>query len=512
MKKNFLISLLFLSQLGTFGQELSINILPRYSFGATTPASYQLVQGQNFVTTSLKTTYSGTLIKPDGTEVQYDESSYGFGLDVLLNRSNEQNGNAWGLMLGLYRHKYLQYSEYPSFAFKNLLLQGSFNFYRTTGFNFGIRRTIFNSKAIGWYAQMAGMYSFQLQDLNDRNSGWITSVAESNSYLENGTGLTGSTSNVNASTLTITPEIGLITKGKIGFEVSLSYQIPVGTPLATSQGTYYKSNKIFGSEKTDITQQALWLNLRIPIRVLTRYKQTPTKTTYEPPVVVIKQPSPPPTRKRLQDLCLTVLDAKTKQILPNARVNIEGRVFFSNKEGMAKIYEVPVGKRGTFSIQLLNYRNGNLDFESVAQEGCQTLKVELAPIEIPKPETVEIDGKVVKKGESVVLNAIQFEQGNSDLLDNARAELDKVADWMKKYPKLTIELSGHTSNEGDQEENRKLSEDRVIICKEYIARQVKGSNERIKTIGYGLTRPRVPNNSEENRKKNRRVELKIDSL
>ena len=97
MKKNFLISLLFLSQLGTFGQELSINILPRYSFGATTPSSYQVVQGQSFVTTILKTTYSGTLVKPDGTTVQYDESSHGLGLDVLFNRSNEQNGNAWGV-------------------------------------------------------------------------------------------------------------------------------------------------------------------------------------------------------------------------------------------------------------------------------------------------------------------------------------------------------------------------------------------------------------------------------
>ena len=511
MKKNFLISLLFLSKFGTFGQELSINILPRYSFGATTPSSYQLIQGQSFVTTSLKTTYSGTLVKPDGTLVPYDESSNGLGLDVLFNRSNEQNGNAWGLMLGLYRHKYLQNSDFPIFLYKSITITSLAAIYRTTGFNFGIRRTVFDSKIVGWYAQLAGMYSFQLQDLNARNSDWITTVAESNSYLENGTGVTGSTSNVNASTLTITPEVGLITKGKIGFEVSLSYQIPVGTPLSNYQVTYFKSNKIFGSEKVDITQQALWLNLRVPIRVLTRYKQTQI-TRYEPPVVVTKQPSPPPTRKRLQDLCLTILDAKNKQVLPNARVNIEGRVFFSNKEGVAKIYEVPVGKRGTFSIQVLNYTNGNLDFESVAQEGCQTLKVELAPIEIPKPETVEIDGKVVKKGESVVLNAIQFEQGNSDLLDNAKTELDKVAEWMKKYPKLTIELSGHTSNEGDQEENRKLSEDRVIICKEYIARQVRGSNERIKTIGYGSTRPRVQNNSEENRKKNRRVELKIDSF
>gem|GEM_PF-6028936 len=75
-----------------------------------------------------------------------------------------------------------------------------------------------------------------------------------------------------------------------------------------------------------------------------------------------------------------------------------------------------------------------------------------------------------------------------------------------------IELSGHTSNEGDYDENVRLSQDRVSVCKRYIAGQIVGSDERIKTVGYGSSRPRVPNSTPENRRKNRRVELKIESL
>jgi outer membrane protein OmpA-like peptidoglycan-associated protein len=518
MKKLLLILLLSFIQINIFGQEVSLHLLPRFSLGATIPSSYQLVQGQKFVSTSIKTNYQGSLFSPDGTLTEFNQYTHGLGLDFLLSRSDEQSKNAWGLLFGIYQHKFLQYSEFPEFSWKGSLLQSSYSFYRTRGFSFGVRRTIFNNKSVGWYAQLGGMYSFQLQDINSKNGDWATTVAESSSYLENGTGLSGTTSNVNSNNLTINPELGIISKGTIGLEVSLSYQIPVGTPLSNSQGTFYRANKIFGVEKADITQESIWLNLRLPLRIWTRKKSVPivTKTPppvtkYEPPVITKKAPSTP-SRKKLQDLCLTIVDAKTKQVLPNVRVSAEGRVFFSNKDGMAKIYEVPVGKKGVFSIQLLNYQPRNLDFEAIAQDGCQLMKVELNPIEKPKPETVEIDGKVIKKGESIILNAIQFEQGNSDLLENAKIELDKVAEWMKKYPNLTIELSGHTSNEGDQEENRKLSEDRVIECKEYIARQIKGSNSRIRTIGYGSTRPRYPNNSEESRKKNRRVELKIDSF
>lgn len=518
MKKLLLVILLLCSQINIFGQEISLYLLPRFSFGATIPSSYQLVQGQKFVSTSIKTNFQGSLFAPDGTLTEFNQYTHGLGLDLMLSRSDEESKNAWGLLFGFYQHKFLQYSEFPEFFWKGSLLQSSYNFYRTRGLNVGLRRTIFNNKSVGWYFQLGGMYSFQLEDINSKNGEWASTVVESNSYLENGNGISGFTSNINSNNLTINPEIGIITKGFIGLEVSLSYQIPVGTPLSNSQGTYYQANRVFGIEKADITQESIWLNLRVPLRIWTRKKSVlnvtktpPPVVKYEPPVVTKKTP-PTPSRKKLQDLCLTILDAKTKQVLPNVRVNVEGRVFFSNKDGIAKIYEVPVGRKGVCAIQLLNYQPSNLDFEAFAQEGCQSLKVELNPIEKPKSETVEIDGKVIKKGESVVLNAIQFEQGNSDLLENAKTELDKVADWMKKYPNLTIELSGHTSNEGDQEENRKLSEDRVIECKEYIVRQVKGSNSRIRTIGYGSTRPRYPNNSEDNRKKNRRVELKIDSF
>lgn len=132
---------------------------------------------------------------------------------------------------------------------------------------------------------------------------------------------------------------------------------------------------------------------------------------------------------------------------------------------------------------------------------------------LPLPPSIIVNGQTLKKGESIALNSIQFEQTKSDLLPEGKAELDKVIQLMKEYPTLIIELSGHTSNEEKNESmNVKLSEERVAACKNYIANQVKNANSRVKTVGYGSSKPRASNNSEENRKKNRRVELKVESL
>lgn len=502
MRKTIYLSiyLLFYIQSFVFGQEFSLSLLPRFSYGLTIPPKYQVIQGPSFITTSLKTSYSGNLVRTDGSQFEVEQFPYGLGFDFLMNYS-KKNGNSWGLLFGLYQHKYTHSIKYPEFSFKGYNLIEFLSFYQTRGLNLGIRKTIFNNNTHGWYAQLAGMYSFQLQNLNQDNE-WKSTIPESFNYVDKGIGLLVSWSDINQNNLTIIPEIGVIMKGDIGVEVSLSYQIPVGNPFGTSQITSYKANNIFGVEKSNTTQESIWLNLRIPLRIWTHHKKQ--RPQYIPQL--------PPPVKRLQDVCLTIIDAKTKQVLPNAKVNIEGRVFMTNNYGVVKLYDVPIDKYSNLSVQLLNYESGNFDIIALEQFGCQYMKIELSPNEIRKPEeTYEFDGQKIKKGQSIVLN-IQFSQSESDLLSEALIELDKVINCMKKYPNLTIELSGHTSNEGDEVENLKLSEDRVVNCKKYIASKFKGSSVRIKAVGYGSSFPRVPNISEQNRRKNRRVELKIDSF
>jgi outer membrane protein OmpA-like peptidoglycan-associated protein len=78
---------------------------------------------------------------------------------------------------------------------------------------------------------------------------------------------------------------------------------------------------------------------------------------------------------------------------------------------------------------------------------------------------------------------------------------------MKDEPKLSLEIGGHTDNVGKPDYNMKLSDERAAAVRQWlVAHGIAAS--RLTSRGYGDTQPVVPNNSDENRAKNRRVEVK----
>jgi outer membrane protein OmpA-like peptidoglycan-associated protein len=129
--------------------------------------------------------------------------------------------------------------------------------------------------------------------------------------------------------------------------------------------------------------------------------------------------------------------------------------------------------------------------------------------EDPKPKKEEkpsydFKDKKLRPGDDLILNNINFEQSKSVLLPEGMTELDEVFKLMKQNPDIDIELSGHTSNEGDKKDNISLSKDRALACKEYLVNKGIKSG-RIKAVGYGPNKPL----SSSNQKANRRVEIKI---
>jgi outer membrane protein OmpA-like peptidoglycan-associated protein len=70
---------------------------------------------------------------------------------------------------------------------------------------------------------------------------------------------------------------------------------------------------------------------------------------------------------------------------------------------------------------------------------------------------------------------------------------------------MRIEISGHTDNVGKKKDNQILSEKRAKSCRDYLVS--KGIEaERITTVGYGDARPIAPNDTEQGRQQNRRIE------
>lgn len=114
--------------------------------------------------------------------------------------------------------------------------------------------------------------------------------------------------------------------------------------------------------------------------------------------------------------------------------------------------------------------------------------------------------KAIDEGAAVVLENIFFEFNKTVLLPASYAELNKVVQFMLEEDIDLIEISGHTDNEGSDAYNQKLSEGRAAEVINYLASQ--GINrDRLRSVGYGESRPVETNASEEGRARNRRVEF-----
>lgn len=111
----------------------------------------------------------------------------------------------------------------------------------------------------------------------------------------------------------------------------------------------------------------------------------------------------------------------------------------------------------------------------------------------------------------VLLNNILFDLGKTALKPEAKVELDKLVVMLKKWPRDTVVVEGHTSSDGDAAYNMALGQRRADTAKKYMV-ESGIAPERIKTISYGHMRPAVPNDSEPNRKLNRRAEFQYNPV
>ena len=114
-------------------------------------------------------------------------------------------------------------------------------------------------------------------------------------------------------------------------------------------------------------------------------------------------------------------------------------------------------------------------------------------------------------GRQFVLENIFFEFNKSILLPQSFLELDNLLTILKIYPYMTIELSGHTDNRGNEEYNLQLSKARAQAVVDFLVKNGI-DKDRLTAIGYGDTKPIATNKTDEGRAQNRRVEFKITSL
>ena len=142
--------------------------------------------------------------------------------------------------------------------------------------------------------------------------------------------------------------------------------------------------------------------------------------------------------------------------------------------------------------------------------GAQGYSFHNQVVDLGKQESSTLTAELVplKEQTSIRLNNINFGTNSAELSSESFPELDRVITLLKDNPNIVIEIAAHTDNVGNAGYNLLLSEKRAQAVVRYLL-DFEVPSERIVAKGYGLTKPMVPNTSDENRALNRRVEFKI---
>ena len=108
-------------------------------------------------------------------------------------------------------------------------------------------------------------------------------------------------------------------------------------------------------------------------------------------------------------------------------------------------------------------------------------------------------------------NQTAFDFNSTEIKSGFYSTMDKLADVVVRYNKTALTVVGHTDNVGSDSYNQKLSEQRALS----VARYLEGKrvhSMRLATSGKGESQPIAPNNSENGRQANRRVEIYVEPV
>ena len=106
------------------------------------------------------------------------------------------------------------------------------------------------------------------------------------------------------------------------------------------------------------------------------------------------------------------------------------------------------------------------------------------------------------------IEGIFFEFNEAKIRPESKPKLDEAVEILKEYENIRVRITGHTDDVGTPEFNEELSEKRAAAVKQYLVDEGVDP-DRIETEGKGATDPLVPNTTDENRAKNRRIEFQV---
>jgi outer membrane protein OmpA-like peptidoglycan-associated protein len=121
------------------------------------------------------------------------------------------------------------------------------------------------------------------------------------------------------------------------------------------------------------------------------------------------------------------------------------------------------------------------------------------------PSKVRIVGNQI-----VIEDKIYFETGKAVILEKSFGIINSVAEVLRAYPKIRLQIAGHTDSVGSDRYNMRLSQNRANSVRTHLVEKEGIDGERLESKGFGETAKRIdPEKTPEDKEMNRRVEFNI---
>lgn len=151
-----------------------------------------------------------------------------------------------------------------------------------------------------------------------------------------------------------------------------------------------------------------------------------------------------------------------------------------------------------------------VDGVSVVEAGVDAEEPHVEPQAGLKPDAI-IEEEITESLRSDGIYRLQyvtFAQNKAELFKASTNELVFVAEFLKNNDSIKVEVAGHTDDVGSEEYNKELSKQRAESVADFLVEQGVEAT-RLLIAGYGKTMPLLPNEDEESRAQNRRVEIRV---
>lgn len=209
---------------------------------------------------------------------------------------------------------------------------------------------------------------------------------------------------------------------------------------------------------------------------------------------------------------LKAVDDKTSAELP-AQFKVQAQLAkkeFEGKSQSDKPFTFILTRTDTLNV--ITKASGYYESEELMVVSCDTCADYEYVVRLEK-EDLKADTvfRNLQVNQAFRLDNVYFDQSSYVLRSESFPQLDKLVKTLVTTPKLVIEIAGHTDNVGDRRLNQALSENRAKVITTYLVRNGI-AERRLRHNGYGDTKPAAPNDTEENKRKNRRVEFVVLAL